>query len=528
MINALLGIDVGTTSTKAVLFDCQGVEMARASSSPYHNLTPKTGWVEQDPEEIWAALLDTIRSVTREAGNGVNILALSMAVQSGSLVITNADGEPLCPLVTWLDGRAEEVVNDWHTKGHQDWVKPLSGWSLYPSLCLPTIAWFKKNEPEIFASAGKFLSLNDFLVSRLTGKMVTNPSNAGGMQLVEINTGQWSSALLKLAGTNEANLSSIRPSGHVIGQIRSEICQQTGLPGHSVLVNGGHDQSCTALGLGIVNPGDWLLACGTAWVFTGVLDTPDMTKLPVSLDLNFHAAPERWALSQSLGGLGASFEWWMKKAYLQTEKSANEITQKNNASSSVIARNEAISPPSVIARDEAISTRLGAYSSLNREIMDTRIDQQIFFLPMTGGHDDPATTRRGGFLGLELGQNRADLARAIMESAAYELRWALEPVKASGLPIKRFWMVGGAAESPLWPAILADVTGIPISLPQYDNWPALGAAILAGYGAGIYPTLDQGMTVFNKELSTITPQSKVMKSYHQKYLKYKQLCHSYQ
>ena len=497
MINALMGIDVGTTSTKAVIFDSQGQELARAVSKPYLNLTPHSGWVEQDPEEVWVALLDVMHDACQSVGQDVTITAVSMAVQSGSLVITDEAGQPIYPLVTWLDGRAEEIVTVWREQGHQAWIKPLSGWSLYPSLCLPTIAWFQKNDPDLFSAAGKFLSLNDFLVFRLSGRMVTNPSNAGGMQLVDISTGQWSQELLALAGIREENLSTIEPTGQVIGAVLSAICDQTGLPEGTTLVNGGHDQACTALGLGIINPGKWLLACGTAWVFTGVLDSPEMANLPPTLDLNFHAAPNRWALSQSLGGLGASFEWWLNKAYAGCE-TQNKVSRET------------------------------MFTDLNKEIINTRIDDQLFFLPMTGGHADPATTRRGGLLGLQLGHNRADLARAVMESAAFELRWALEPVSASNLPIERLWMVGGAAQSPLWPAILADVTGIPISLPQYDTWPALGAAILAGFGAGEFSTLEQGLAVFQKDQTSIDPQPGMVERYHHSYSQYKQLCSAFQ
>lgn len=497
MIKVLMGIDVGTTTTKAVIFNRQGRELARATSKPYHNLTPHPGWVEQDPEEIWAALLGVIHDVCQSVGKDVDITAVSMAVQSGSLIITDKVGQPIYPLVTWLDGRAEEIVTDWKAQGHQDWIKPLSGWSLYPSLCLPTIAWFKKNDPALFSSAGKFLSLNDFLVFRLCGRMVTNPSNAGGMQLVDISTGQWNQELLKLAGIGEENLSVIEPSGHEIGPILPAICHQTGLQERTILVNGGHDQACTALGLGIINPGKWLLACGTAWVFTGVLDSPEMANLPPTLDLNFHAAPNRWALSQSLGGLGASFEWWLNKAYASNPSQVN-------------------------------STRTSMFTTLDKEIIHTHSDDQLFFLPMTGGHADPATTRRGGLLGLQLGHNRADLARAVMESAAFELRWALASVTASNLPVERLWMVGGAAQSPLWPAILADVTGIPISLPQYDTWPALGAAILAGFGTGEYSSLEQGLTVFQKDQTSIDPQPEMFETYQHSYSKYKQLCSTFQ
>ncbi|MCA2002485.1 MAG: hypothetical protein LDL51_11525 [Chloroflexi bacterium] len=486
MTDALLGVDVGTTSTKAVLFDFDGRELARASSQPYRNYTPAPGWVEQDPEELWNALLTSIRDALSQVRD-VNVKALSMAVQSGSLIPADAQGRPVSPMATWLDGRAEEIVQEWKAEGHQAWVKPLSGWSLYPSLCLPTIAWFRKNNPQVFSAAKIFFSLNDFLVYRLTGRMVTNPSNAGGMQLVEIQSGKWSGELCKLAGIGEENLSEIQPTGAALGEILPKVCDQTGLTRGAILVNGGHDQGCTALGLGIINPGKILLACGTAWVFTGVLTSPDMTRLPPTLDLNFHAAPERWTLSQSLGGLGASFEWWMNKAFREASRSE-------------------------------------MYAALNEEINQTQLDGGLFFLPLTGGHDDPATTRRGGFVGLQLGHSRADMARAIMESAAFELRWALEPVLSANIPVEKLWMVGGAAQSPLWPSILADVTGIPICLPDYDTWPALGAAILAGYGAGVFASLEQGLRKFQKPQKVIQPQADMAEVYQNAFQDYRRLC----
>jgi len=483
MTKAFLGIDVGTTSTKAVVFNAEGRELARAASQPYRNSTPAPGWVEQDPEEIWEALLGVIR----EAVKDVRVASVCMAVQSGSLVMVDSTGRPVYPLVTWLDGRAEEIVRVWREQRRQEWVKPLSGWSLYPSLCLPTIAWFKGNNPQVFAAADKFLSLNDFLALRLTGELVTNPSNAGGMQLVDIRSGQWSDELCDLAGIRAENLSHIQPTGAPIGAILPEVCDQTGLTPGALLVNGGHDQGCTALGLGITEPGKILLACGTAWVFSGVLHQPEMDSLPPSLDLNFHAAPERWTLSQSLGGLGASFEWWMNTAY-QAE------------------------------------ARAATFAALDAELPQTSPDGELFFLPLTGGHDDPATTRRGGFIGLQLGHSRADMARAVMESAAFELRWALEPVLAAGLPIERLWMVGGAARSSLWPSILADVTGIPIRLPDYDTWPALGVALLAGYGIGAFESLEDGLARFQKPHWEAQPQADMQETYQNAFEKYRRYC----
>jgi xylulokinase len=500
MSDALLGLDVGTTSTKAVLFDLEGKELARASSNPYHNYSPQPGWVEQDPEEIWQAVVDTLTMIMQQSSGSVQVRAISMAAQSGSLLPANKLGEPVYPLITWLDGRSEKLVADWKKAGIQEKVKPISGWSLNPGLCLPTIAWLRQHNPEVFWRTAHYFSVNDFIAHRLTGTFISNPSNAGGMQLIDLQSGGWSEELCELAGIHSGMLSDLQPSGSIIGEVTPDVCQQTGLNPGIVLVNGGHDQVCTALGLGINDSGKYLLACGTAWVFTGILSSPAMSALPPTLDLNFHAYPQRWTLSQSLGGLGASVEWWLNRAWQGVGIDTS---------------------PQHVSRQEKFKT-------LNQELAETSANHDLFFLPMTGGHDDPSTTRRGGFMGLDFNHTRAEMARAIMESAGYELRWALDAVRMADQPIEQLWMVGGAAQSTVWPEILADITGLPILIPEYDNWPALGAAILAGVGSGLYPDLDTALENFIKPGRVILPSSPDRNDYGTGFSKYKELikqCH---
>ena len=488
-MDTLLGLDVGTTTTKAVLFDLTGAELARATSSPYRNRSPQPGWVEQDPEEVWGAVVTAVRQITTQINPSVTVRAICMAAQSGSLLPADANGEPVYPLITWLDGRTEQLVQQWRDEGIQEQVKPISGWSLYPGLCLPTIAWLRQYDPATFAAARHYFSVNDFIAYRLTGCYASNPSNGGGMQLVDIRTGQWSDELCNLAGITMEQLSPIHPAGSVIGEILPEVCKITGLGKDTVLVNGGHDQVCTALGLGVNAPGKLLLACGTAWVITGVTDSPDMSSVPAALDWNFHAMANRYTISQSLGGLGASLEWWVNQAWRGLDEQ--------------------------IARQEM-------FDALNSEMAQNKSDGSLFFLPLTGGHDDPATTQRGGFVGLQMSHSRADMARAIMESAAFELRWTLEPIQQAGLPVERLWMVGGAAQSPHWPQILADVTGIPIRLPEYDNWPALGTAVLAGAGIGEFNNIEDGQTRFQKPACDIEPDITLRNQYDEMFALYKQ------
>jgi len=481
MIKALMGLDIGTTSAKAVMFDLSGIELSRAVSPPYSLNTPRTGWVEQDPEEVWQAVIAAIRAVVKQADPDPRVLAISIAAQSGSLLPADSGGNPVYPLITWMDGRTHELVQQWQSEGLQEQVRTISGWSLYPGLCLPTIAWLRQHDEETFSAARHYFSVNDFIAHRLTGQYCTNPSNGGGMQLVDLHTGEWSETLCALVGITVDQLSPIQPSGAVIGKIKPEICRTTGLHPQTVLVNGGHDQGCTALGLGITTPGKLLLACGTAWVVTGVTASSNMQLVPAALDMNFHIVPKRWTISQSLGGLGASLEWWL-----------NQVWRSN---SSQVSRRDII------------------YAALDNELAQTAPDLGLYFLPLTGGYDNPATTRRSGFTGLQLSHTRADMARAIMESAAFELRWALDAAQQAELPVERLWMVGGASQSSHWPAILANITGVPIFLPQYDNWPALGAAILAGVGSNAYENIEDGLACFEKPTQKIVPDEALLSFY---------------
>lgn len=489
MKEALLGLDVGTSSTKALLFDEAGAGLASSTSPPYRNQTPHPGWVEQDPEALWQAVLSAVRGVMAQVGKDVRVRALCMAAQSGSLLPVDAGGRPAYPLITWMDGRTERLAQQWREEGIGEQIKSISGWSLHPGLCLLTVAWLRQHDPATFAAARRYFSVNDFIAHRLTGQACTNPSNAGGMHLADVNTGRWSEALCALAGISPEQLSPIRPSGAIIGEMTPDACRATGLPAGTVLVNGGHDQGCTALGLGVTAPGKVLLACGTAWVITGVTDGRRLSHLPEALDVNFHPAPGRWTISRSLGGLGASLEWWVQQAWRGI---ADQVSR----------------PEMYAALDEALArTKPGCGG--------------LFFLPLTGGHDDPGTTRPGGFVGLQLGHTRADMARAILEGAAFELRWALDNICEVGLPVEKMWMVGGAAGSPFWPRILADVTGVPMRLPLHENWPALGAAVLAGVGSGLFTSLEDGLARFRKPAEDVLPDERLSGLYDESFESYK-------
>jgi xylulokinase len=383
-----------------------------------------------------------------------------------------------------MDQRSQNLLIRWRAEGVADRIREISGWSPVPGLPLPTIGWLCQSRPGVFAATERFLSVNDFLAQRLTGRSATNPSMAGEMLLTDIVTGQWSQELCDLVGIDPGHLSPILPSDAPLGTLLPEVADLLGLDPQTLVINGGQDHACEALALGITSKGTGLLACGTAWVINGVTESPSVGAIPSSMDLNHHVVPDRWVMSQFLGGLGACLEWWLGQCRLEPDAPA--VSQRPGRQSSE-------------ARD-------AAWASFDRALAGTTPGcAGLVYLPQTGVRQMRDAPQHGGFAGLRLNHARADMGRSIMEAAAYELRWALERLRQTGRNIDEMWMIGGATLSPLWPQIVADVTGLPLLLSQYAHGPALGAAILAGMGLGIVDFVEVGLDRFPVSARTIEP-----------------------
>jgi len=492
MQNSLLGLDIGTTATKAVLFDLDGTELVTAEQN-YPLSTPQAGWAEQDPEAVWQAVISVLQEVVSKAGHERKILALALAAQSGSLIPAKADGTPVYPMITWLDSRTEALVKEWQAEGIEKTVRQVSGWLLHPGLPFPNIAWLRHFRPDTFAEVERFLGVLDFLNHRLTGKFCADLSSAAEMQLVDVSTAQWSPQLCDLVGITPDHLADLKPAGTIVGNIRAEVGSLTGLSTETLVVNGGHDQCCTALAMGMMSPGKIMLATGTAWVITGVVETPSVDTIPPNMDLNFYVVPQRWTISQLMGGFGASVEWCLNQFW------------------------QSVDPNDQLSRPEL-------YAHFNEALAQSKSGcNDLLFLPLGGSNLLPDGKSRGGFVGLRLDHTRADMSRAILEGVAFELRWTLVSIRQAGLPVEHLWVAGGATQSPVWPQILADVSGVPISLTHYAQWPALGAAILAGIGAGIFDTLETGISRFQKSPQQIMPDATQRKIYNESFAKYQEI-----
>lgn len=472
-MDLLLGLDVGTTATKALAFDFDGNVVASVSYG-YGLLTPRPGWVEQDPEELWRAVVETSRAVASQIDPDDRIIAVSQSSQGGTTIPVDGDGKPTYNAISWMDergdGEARRAINE---RGEQ-WLYRLTGWPLFSGLPLQHISWFRRHQSGPFARTSRFLFVNDFIGERLTGVGCMNPSDATITQLMDVATGEWDERLLDIAGITRGQLSPMRPSGHVVGTLSAAASEETGIPRDALVINGAHDQYCAAVAVGATQPGLVMLSCGTAWV---VLAVPESLQVGLStgLAVSCHAVQGRWGAIRSLGGIGTSMEWLVDNVWGGTAVGAE---------------------------------RSAAYGAINAEAMTSSPGARgLLFYPLAGGHATMLGTARGGFLGLSLSSSRGDMGRAVMEGVAFELRWVLEEIRDAGLAIDEMRMVGGAAKSPLWPSIVADVTNTPVALPAVREAASCGAAVLAGVGAGVFADPDAGSLAWRGDETHLAPAS---------------------
>ncbi len=482
MQTLLIGVEVGTSAVKAVLYDLAGVEHF-SSRCAYSLRTPQPGWAEQDADELWAALLTVLRETATAAVAHGRVVALALAAQAGSVVPVDAAGAPLAPLITWLDTRAAGIVAGWMRDGAAERIRQISGWHPHPGLALAILAWLSAQSPDLTRRTARFLDVHGFLLQKLTGRHLTDDSEAAELLLLDRTTRTWSPELCALAGISLSQLSDVAPAGTDAGALRAEVAHATGLPADVRVVVGGQDQCCAALGMGVLAPGQLMLAAGTAWVLTALTATPDLDPLPPAMDLNFHVAPGVYTVSQLLGGFGAVTEWWLKLLWPDVPERYREV-----------AASLAASPP-------------GA--------------NDLLFLPLGGSAQMGGGL--GGFVGLRLDHTRADMVRAVCEGIAYEVRWALATLAAASLPAHGLWMSGGATHSPGWLALLASITALPVHAAPGANWPARGAALLAGVGVGLFPDLPTPLLRWRVPLAEILPDAQVQPLYAARYAAYRML-----
>ena len=305
----LLGIDVGTTGTKTLLFSAEGQLLGHAYRG-YKMYNPQVGYSEQNAEDWWDAVCQTVREVCADPEIGKSVVAISLSLQGGTMVAVDKDVKPVRPAMVWNDGRGAAQMQAYLREvGEAETMYQKTGWRLGKAMLAIEIRWMKENEPELFEKTAMFLSVPDYISMKMTGIPAVDMSDAGNNQLANVRDGCYDPEILKFAGVTEDKLPKLVRSGDVIGNLTAEAAEALGLSTDTVLVAGAHDQYAVALGAGALRSGDILIGSGTAWVVTAIGDEP---AFETGLAQSVSAVPGKWGSLLSLSTGGVCLEWWRR------------------------------------------------------------------------------------------------------------------------------------------------------------------------------------------------------------------------
>lgn len=462
-MKALVGIDLGTSATKTVLFDFEGNVIA-SESREYPMVQEKNGWAEQDPELWWQAAKETIGGVISKSGiDSGDIAGVGLSGQMHGLVMLDRDGKVLRPAILWCDQRTgEEAAELTEIIG----AKRLIDITANPAMTGFTAAkilWVRKHEPEIYEKCAHILLPKDYLRYKLTGEFATEVSDASGMQLLDIKNRRFSREILDLLDIDPALLARVYESPEITGEISSAAAAATGLRPGTPVSGGGGDNACAAVGTGVVREGRAFTTIGSSGVVYA--HTKEMHLDPKGRVHTFCCAvPGAWHVMGVTQGAGLSLKWF---------------------------RDEFCGEEKALAKTRGEDV----YNIMDAEAEESPIGaNRLIYLPYLMGertpHLDPDC--RGVFFGLSAMHRRRDLIRAVMEGVTYSLLDCLNILREMGVTPSEMLACGGGGSSPMWRQMLSDVFELPVRTPVSKEGPALGAAILAGVGAGIYSSVEEG------------------------------------
>jgi xylulokinase len=455
--SVLLGIDIGTSGSKALLIDATGNVLASATGE-YPMATPRPLWAEQDPHDWWAATVGAIRTVLNTSGvDAQAITGIGLTGQMHGLVLLDARGEVLRPCIMWNDQRtAAQCAAITAIVGPQRLLDLIAN-PVLPGFTAPKILWVRENEPQVYAAAAHVLLPKDYIRYRLTGAYATEVSDASGTALLDVRHRRWSDEMLAALDIPAAWLPECYESPVVSARISAAAAAATGLVAGTPVVGGGGDQAAQAVGSGIVEQGVISVTLGTSGVVFAA--TEGFVLEPQGrLHAFCHAGPGRWHLMGVMLSAAGSFRWFR----------------------------EALGQPEAA---QAAATGADVYDVLTAAAATAPAGcEGLIFLPYLMGERTPYPDpdARGVYFGLTLRHGKPHLVRAVLEGVAYGLRDSLELMRAQGVGITQVRASGGGARSPLWRQILADVFDSEIVLTNVTEGAAFGAALLAGVGAGVY------------------------------------------
>ncbi|HEX8501675.1 MAG TPA: xylulokinase [Pyrinomonadaceae bacterium] len=486
----LLGIDVGTGGSRALVIDGRGRVVASATAEHAPFASPRTGWAEQDARDWWRASREAVRAVLDSGGvRAEEVACVGLTGQMHGAVLLDERDEPLRPSIIWCDVRTHEQCR---ALTEQVGAERLVRLVMNPALegfTLPKLLWVREREPEVWGRVRAVLLPKDYVRLRLTGDKATDVADASGTLLFDVGGRRWSDEMLGLTGIERALLPRAYESAEVTGRVSAAGAEATGLREGTPVVAGAGDQAAGAVGVGLVRPGAVSATIGTSGVVFAATDRPALD--PRGRVHTFcHAVPDGWHVMGVTQGAGLSLRWFRDQFGAGADDGRDPYERLT---------------------EEADGAPPGA--------------DGLLWAPYLMGertpHLDPRA--RAALTGLTASHTRAHVVRAILEGVAFSLRDTLTIFAEMNVPVETIRLGGGGARSRVWRQIQADVYGREVELVEADEGAAYGAALLAGVGGGAWGSVEDACAGAVRVRERVAPRAEAAQLMDERYEAFRKL-----
>jgi len=485
---SLLGIDVGTSGCKAALFSKDG-KLLGMGYEEYDYSHPHTGWAELDAPEIWEQVKRTIRVAVAESG-GDRPEAVSVSSMGEAVVPVTRNRIILGPSILNFDIRGDEYLPELSHNLPVERLYQINGNTLGSPYTLTKLIWIKANQPDLYTQADAFLHWSGFVSFMLGAELHVDFSLANRTLLFDLENEDWSGELFGWAGLDREKMPPTVASGRVVGYVSPSIAAELDLPAGIPIVSGSHDQCCNSVGCGSISPGAALYGMGTQLCMTPVFANRPIPSRMIKRGLNteHHSAPGYYV--SFIYNQGGALVKWFRDTFAHTERAL------------------------------ASKTGQSLYPALFAEMPDE--PSSVLVLPhfTTTGPPHFINDSSGVIAGLKLETTRGEILKGIVESATFYLRDCFESLPGAGIEIQEFFAAGGGSQSNAWVQLSADILGRPFIRSKVHEAGALGAAILAGTGAGVVPSLESGVQKMVHMDQRFEPDPVKQDQYNQRFSRY--------
>ncbi|APO79358.1 L-xylulose kinase protein (plasmid) [Rhizobium etli 8C-3] len=482
----LLGIDAGNTVIKAVIFDRTGQELAHGAQEG-HSSMPYPGHVERDLDELWANAKRVIRTCLDKAGiAATDIAAIGCAGHGNGLYALDRNGEPLLGIQS-LDTRATSLVEEWAIEGVGDRTYEIGRQRPWPSQTPTLLAWLKRHRPELFERIGTVFFSKDFVVNRLTGRRVSEVSDMSGAGLLDLAARRYDRALMAAYGLADCMnlLPPLIESADIAGSVTEEVAAQTGLAAGTPVIGGLFDVIASALGSGVSRTGSASIIAGTWSINQVIIDRPALDG-PVFMSSTFDRS--RYMAMENSATSAANLEWLVREFFV------GEYQDGLSPFDGCCALAAAIEPAP---------------------------DDPLYHPYLYGAQQDGHA--RAGFYGVAGWHGKGHLVRALLEGVAFGHRQHIETIRKAGAIFDEAVLSGGGSRSRLWPQVFADVLDMPVSVAVSRETGALGAAIAAGTGVGLFANFTEGANAMVRVERHYRPNDALTAHYNRRYGLYRDI-----